>query len=216
MNVPSMAAPKSISASRVECLGTRWRVRARRSQRGSMFIEAMSTLLTTAILLACVARFHSVYRTAGEALAASRLAAQERAYGGCELEAAEKVRQMIGQGTSRAPGIGAFPTALRHDVRMSFACNEPRARDEPHLAQVLDSLSELVKLQPVRMLTWFSGATQLFPGMSSALDFVTTGVSSFSAQVSGARDFLAGRLGDVLAWTHEVVAGVFDWVASSF
>jgi hypothetical protein len=160
--------------------------------------------------------FHSVHSTAGRALAASRLEGWQRAYAGCKLEAADEVRQMIGQGTSRAPGIGAFPAAIRYDVQTPISCNEPPAGDEPSLAHVLNSLRQFVDLQPVEMLTWLFGASELFPGMSAALSFVGNAVNSFSNTISNAHGALASLSADVLTWVQEAAAGALEWLANLF
>jgi hypothetical protein len=208
----SSMTPKAIPRSASRSRGVVQRLRSRRRRRGALFVEALAVVLTIGFLLACISWFHSVYRTKGDTFAAARLDAWQRALPGCPLGAAETLLERSGERTSRAPGNGAFSDELQLRTQTTITCNEPAARDEPSLADALDSLYELVPWQPVDMARWFFGSGEPFAGMFSAVEFVGRSVNAAVLEVSNARDTLADRLGDVLAWTEQAVAGAFDWL----
>jgi hypothetical protein len=194
--------------------GTLARVRARRRQRGALFIEALSVVSTIGFLLAIISWFHSVYHTKADTLAAARLEAWQRARAGCDWVAAETLLDQRGARTSVAPGNGAFPGGLALQTRSIVTCNEPPAGDEPSLAGALDSLYALVPWRPEDMASWFFATSEPFAGLLGPMEFVGRSVSSAALEVSNARDVLAAQLGGVLAWTEQAAAGAFEWVAS--
>src|SRR5689334_21788590 len=77
--------------------------RARRRQRGALFIEGLAVALTIGFLLAVISWFHSIYHVKGETLAAARLDAWQRARAGCQLVAAETLLDQRGTRSSVAP-----------------------------------------------------------------------------------------------------------------
>jgi hypothetical protein len=211
-----MTTPKAISSGARRRGSLRLRLRSHRHQRGALFVEALSVVLTIGVLLACISWFHSVYRTKGDTFAAARLEAWQRALPGCPLSAAETLFERSGERTSRAPSNGAFPGDLALSTQTTITCNEPAARDEPSLAYALDSLYELVPWQPIDMTRWFFGSGSYFAGMFGAVEFVGRSVNAATLEATNSRDTLADRLGDVLAWTHEVAAGAFEWMANLY
>lgn len=190
------------------------RVTARRRQRGVLFIEALSVVMTIGFLLAVISWFHSVYHTKADTLAAARLEAWQRARAGCRWVAAETLLDRRGTRASVAPGNGAFPAGLALQTTSIVTCNEPPARDEPSLASALDSLYALVPWQPVDMSRWFSGASEPFAELGAAMDFVGRSVSAALQQVSSARETLAGPLSDAVGWTEQAAARAVEWVGS--
>lgn len=202
------------SRGSVPARGTLARVVARRRQRGALFIEGLSVVLTIGFLLAVISWFHAVYRTKADTLAAARLEAWQRARAGCEWVAAETLLDRRGERTSVAPGNGAFPGGLALQTRSIITCNEPRAGDEPSLASALDSLAARVPWQPVDMARWFLSASEPFAGLLGSMEFLGRSVSAAALEVSNARDTLAEQLGGVLAWTEQAAAGAFEWMTS--
>jgi len=192
--------------------GALGRARARRRQRGALFVEALSVVLTIGLLLAVMSWFHSVYRTKGDTIAAARLEAWQRARAGCRMVAAETLFGERAERKRLAPGNGAFPGGLELQTRSIVTCNEPPAGDEATLASALDSLHELVPWQPVDMGGWLFGSSEPFAGLFGAMEFVGRSVSFAEREVSNARDILGERLGDALGWAEQAAAGAFEWM----
>jgi len=190
------------------------RLRARRRERGALFIEALSVVLTIGFLLAVISWFHSVYHTKADTLAAARLEAWQRARAGCDWVAAETLLDRRGARTAVATGNGAFPGGLALETRSIVTCNEPPAGDEPSLAGALDSLHARVPWQPVDMASWFFATSEPFAALLGPMQFVGRAVSAAALEVSNARDALAEPLGDVLAWLDQAAAGAFEWMTS--
>jgi hypothetical protein len=188
--------------------------RARRRQRGALFVEGLSVVLTIGFLLAVISWFHSVYHTKADTLAAARLEAWQRARAGCRLAAAETLFDRRGERSSLAPGNGAFAGGLELHTRSIVTCNEPPASDEQSLLGAIDSLHALVPWQPEDMVRWLFGSSEPFAGLIGAMEFVGRAVSSAALEVSNARGALVERLGDVLAQAEELAAGAFEWSAS--
>jgi hypothetical protein len=208
-----MTATKNSRAARpARGRGLLQRVRARRGQRGALFIEGLAVVLTIGFLLAVISWFHSVYRTKGETLAAARLEAWQRALVGCRLVAAETLLEHGGERTSVAPGNAAFPAGLTLRTRSIVTCNEPPAGDEPSLASALDSLDAIAPWQPVDMGGWFYGSSAPLSGLTRATEFVGRAVSAAAAAVSNARGALAEPLGEAFAWTEQAAEGAFEWM----
>jgi hypothetical protein len=194
--------------------GTLARVVARRRQRGALFIEGLSVVLTIGFLLAVISWFHSVYRTKADTLAAARVEAWQQARVGCRWVAAETLLDQQASRTSVAPGNGAFPGGLALQTRSIVTCNEPPAGDEASLAGALDSLHTLVPWQPVDMASWFFAGSEPFAALLGPMEFVGRSVSAAEQEVSNARDALAVPLGDAFAWLEQAAAGAFDWMTS--
>lgn len=194
--------------------GTLARVVARRRQRGALFIEGLSVVLTIGFLLAVISWFHSVYRTKADTLAAARVEAWQRARAGCRWVAAETLLDQRGASTSVAPGNGAFPGGLALQTGSIVTCNEPPAGDEASLAEALDSLHALVPWQPVDMASWFFAGTEPFAAVLGGMEFVGRSVSAAQLEVSNARDTLAEELGDAFVWLELAAVGAFDWITS--
>lgn len=192
------------------------RARARRRQRGALFIEGLAVVLSIGFLLAVSSWFHTLYRTKGDTLAAARLEAWQRARAGCRLVTADTLLDQSGRRALIAPGNGAFPDGTPLQTRAIVTCNEPPAGDEPSVPDALDSLYALVPWQPVDMARWIFGSSEPFAGMLGAMAFVGRSVSSAEREVSNARAALADRLGDVLGWTEEAAAGALEWMTSLY
>jgi hypothetical protein len=194
--------------------GTLARVVARRRQRGALFIEGLSVVLTIGFLLAVISWFHSVYRTKADTLATARVEAWQQARAGCRWVAAERLLDQQGTRTSVAPGNGAFPGGLALQTRSIVTCNEPPAGDEASLAGALDSLHALVPWQPVDMASWFFAGSEPFAALLGAMEFVGRAVSAAELEVSSARDTLAEQLGDAFVWLEQAAVGAFEWMTS--
>jgi hypothetical protein len=204
--------PLSLASESRPLLALRRR-RARRRERGVMLAESLFVLLTMGVLLACSLVFHSVYSAKIETLAIARLGAWVEATKGCRLEAADKLLERSAEHTTLALGNGAVPGTWLLRTRTIVTCNDPPAGDEVSLAQMLDSLYQLIPWRPVDMMRWFFGS-ELFGGMFGPLQSLGDFLRLAAEEVSKAQKPLVDRLGDVLALTQQALAGAFDWVAS--
>jgi hypothetical protein len=210
-----MTAQALSMASEKRPLGALQRLRARRRQRGVMFAESLFVLLTMAVFLACTLVFHSAYAAKSETLAFARREAWTQALAGCRVEAADELLERSSEHAALAFGNGAVPGVWQFRTRTIVTCDEPRAGNEASLAQMLDTLYQLVPWRPVDMMRWFFGS-ELFGGMFGPLQSVGDFLHLAAEEVSNAQRSLTDRLGDVLALTQQALAGAFDWVASLF